>query len=159
MGQVGVNATDAGNAIQMAFLGIVTKNLFSVADKSYNIRVQMPQENRLSVDDVANLRISSNSGGAFVRLGDIAEVKFGSGPTEIDREGRQRQVIVYANAIGISSGEVINMAQKSIIPSMNLPFGYSYRLVGQAQTMQDSFKEITKALVIGYSSNLHGSSR
>ncbi|MDR3591625.1 MAG: efflux RND transporter permease subunit [Negativicutes bacterium] len=147
IGQTGVNATDAGNAIQMAFLGIVQKNQFTIADKAYNIRVQMPEESRMSIDDVANLRISGKSG-TFVRLGDVAEVKFSSGPTQIDREGRQRQVIVYGNAIGISSGEVMDRALNTIIPAMNLPFGYTYRLVGQAQTMQDSFREISKALIL-----------
>ncbi|HEY3425794.1 MAG TPA: efflux RND transporter permease subunit, partial [Negativicutes bacterium] len=107
MGQVGIDATLAGNAIQTAFLGITTKNQFNIADKDYNIRVQMPQSSRSNIDDVANLRIVGK-GGNFVRLGDIAEVKFSSGPTQIDREGRQRQVIVYANAIGVSSGDVIN---------------------------------------------------
>ncbi|HEX2973179.1 MAG TPA: efflux RND transporter permease subunit, partial [Tepidisphaeraceae bacterium] len=31
---------------------------------------------------------------------------------------------------------------------MEMPFGYSYKLVGQAQTQQDSFKEIFKALAL-----------
>jgi HAE1 family hydrophobic/amphiphilic exporter-1 len=147
MGQVGIDAALAGTAVQTAFLGITTKNQFNIADNDYNIRVQMPQSSRSNIDDVANLRIVGK-GGNFVRLGDIAEVKFSSGPTQIDREGRQRQVIVYANAIGVSSGDVINKVQSTILPNMNLPFGYTYRLVGQARTMQDSFREITKALVL-----------
>jgi HAE1 family hydrophobic/amphiphilic exporter-1 len=147
MGQLGVDATAAGNVIQIAFQGVVQKNQFNVADKSYNIRVQMPESYRQSIDDVANLRISSKTG-TFVRLGDIAEVRFGSGPTQIDREGRQRQIIVYGNAVGISPGEVMAQAFDSIIPNMNLPFGYTYRLVGQAQTMKDSYLEIGKALIL-----------
>ncbi len=148
MGQLGVDATAAGNAIQMAFLGIVQKNVFNVADKSYNIRVQMPEEFRKNIDDVANLRIYGSKAGSLVRLGDIAEVKFASGPTQIDREGRQRQIIVYGNAVGISTGEVMAKAMNVIIPNMNIPFGYSYRLVGQAQTMKDSYMEIGKALIL-----------
>jgi len=147
MGQVGIDATTAGSAIQMAFLGMTTGNQYNVADKDYNIRVRMPEESRMSIDDVANLRISG-SGGTFVRLGDIAEVKFSSGPTEIDREGRQRQIVVYANAVGISSGEILNIAEEKIIPAMNLPPGYGYRLVGQAQTQRDSATEIFKALLL-----------
>ena len=147
MGQVGIDATTAGTAIQMAFLGVVTKNQFSVADKSYNIRVQMPEQNRLNIYDVANLRILGKSG-AFVRLGDIADVKFGSGPTQIDREGRQRQVIVYSNVIGVSSGVVLDQIQTSIMPNITLPFGYGWRLVGQTQTQKDSFNEIFKALAL-----------
>ncbi len=148
MGQLGVDATSAGNVVQMAFLGIVQKNVFNVADKSYNIRIQMSEEYRKNIDDVANLRIYSGKINSFVRLGDIADIRFTSGPTQIDREGRQRQIIVYGNAVGISTGEVMAKAMNEIIPSMNIPFGYSYRLVGQAQTMKDSYMEIGKALAL-----------
>lgn len=144
--ELGINSTIAGEVIQMAFLGITTKNQYNVADSDYDIRVQMQPSNRLSMSDVANLRISSKTGG-FVRLADIANVKFSSGPTQIDRESRQRQVIVYANTVGVSTGEVLTKI-KEIIPSINLPLGYTYKFVGQAQMMQDSFKEIGKALLL-----------
>lgn len=146
-GEFGIDATDAGRVIQMAFLGITTKNQYNVADSDYNIRVQLKDENRLSIDDVANLRISTKTG-SFVRLGDIADVKLSSGPTQIDREARQRQVIVYANTVGVSSGEVLTKIRENILPSLNLPLGYSFKMVGQAETMQNSFKEIAKALVL-----------
>ncbi|EAX47857.1 acriflavin resistance protein [Thermosinus carboxydivorans Nor1] len=146
MGDVGIDATAAGNVIQMAFLGLTTKNQYNVADSDYNIRVQMAPENRLNIEDVANLRISTKTG-TFVRLADIADVRLASGPTQIDREARQRQVIVYANTVGVSAGEIINKV-KEIVPTLNLPLGYSYKFVGQAQTMQESFQEIAKALIL-----------
>ncbi|MBP2662337.1 MAG: mdtB [Firmicutes bacterium] len=145
LGDVGLDATVVGKAVQTAFLGDTAKNQYNVADSDYDIRVQMQQGYRLSLEDVANLRISGKNG--FVRLGDIAEVKLSSGPTQIDREDRQRQVIVYANAVGVSPGEVIAKV-KELIPGLNLPMGYNHKLVGQAQTMENSFKEIAKALVL-----------
>ncbi|MPM57779.1 Multidrug resistance protein MdtB [bioreactor metagenome] len=102
--------------------------------------------NRLSYDDVANLRISTQLG-SFVRLADIADVRISSGPTQIDRESRQLQVIVYANTVGVSSGVVLQEI-RDMMPSLNLPLGYTYKFVGQAQTMQDSFMQIAKALVL-----------
>lgn len=145
-GDIGIDSTVAGDVIQMAFLGVTTDNQYNVADSDYDIRVQLSPESRLNIDDVANLRVSTKAG-AFVRLGDIAEVKLSSGPTQIDRESRQRQIIVYANTVGVSAGEVMNKV-KDIVADINLPLGYSYRFVGQAQTMQDSFREIAKALVL-----------
>ncbi|GBG54870.1 multidrug ABC transporter [Sporomusaceae bacterium FL31] len=145
-GDAGVDSTTLGDTIQMAFLGMTTKNQYNIGDSDYDIRLQLIPEARLSIADVANLRIATKSG-SFVRLNDIAEVSLSSGPTQIDREARQRQVIVYANAVGVSSGEVINKI-KEIMPGLNLPLGYSYKFVGQAQTMQESFSEITKALIL-----------
>ncbi|MCE5285411.1 MAG: efflux RND transporter permease subunit [Pelosinus sp.] len=145
-GDAGVDSAVAGNVIQTAFLGNTAKNQYSIGDSDYDIRVRLKQENRLSVADVANLRVSSKTG-TFVRLGDIADVKMSSGPTQINREARQRQVIVYANAVGITPGEIMDKAQ-GILKDMNLPLGYSYKFVGQAQSMNDSFKEIGKALLL-----------
>ncbi|HWR43636.1 efflux RND transporter permease subunit [Sporomusa sp.] len=145
LGDAGLDATAAGKAVQIAFLGSTAKNQYNVADSDYDMRVQLKQENRLSLEDVANLRISGKNG--FIRLGDIAEVKLSSGPTQIDREDRQRQVIVYANAVGTTPGEVIAKV-KEIIPSLNLSLGYTHKLVGQAQMMESSFKEISKALIL-----------
>ncbi len=147
MGDVGIDATVAGDVIQMAFLGKTTRNQYNVGDNDYNIRVQLHENYRMSIHDVTNLRISTKSGG-FVRLGDVAEVKLSSGPTQIDREARQRQVIVYANVVGAAPGEVLNKI-KEIVPTLNMPLGYSFKFVGQAQMMQDSFMEIGKALILG----------
>lgn len=145
-GEVGIDATSTGNVIQMAFLGVVTKNRYSVGDNTYNIRVQMPAESRRDINDVANLRISTKTG-TFVRLGDVAEVKLSSGPTQIDREDRQRQVIVYSNAVGISIGDLMQKVE-AMIPELNLPLGYSYKFIGQAKQMTDAFGEISKALIL-----------
>lgn len=146
IGEFGMDATAVGDVIQIAFLGKTTVNQFNVADSDYNIRVQLQQQNRLNIDDVANLRISAPNGN-FVRLSDIADVKLSSGPTQIDREGRQRQVIVYANAVGTSPGEIIS-AVRGLVPELNLPLGYSTKFVGSGQMMEESFTEITKALIL-----------
>ena len=72
----------------------------------------------------------------------------GSGPTRIDREDKQRQIVVYANTVGTSPGELLAKIQNELIPSMNLPQGYNYKLIGEADTMARSFNEIVKAIVL-----------
>lgn len=147
LADVGLDAASAGNIIQMAFLGVTTKNQFNVADSDYDIRVQLQPENRMSINDVQNLRVSTPNGN-FVRLGDIAEVKLSSGPTQIDREDRQREVIVYANAVGVSPGDIINKITSDIMSNADLPLGYSYKFIGAGKDMQESFFEIGKALAL-----------
>ena len=142
----GLDAVSVSNTVQMAFLGVTTRNQFNPTGKDYQIRVQLSDQERTSLDDVANLLIASKTGN-FVRLGDIASVKLSSGPTQIDRESRQRQVIVYANVVGASAGDVIAKVQ-ALMPELNLPLGYSYKFVGQAQTMAEAFAEIAKALLL-----------
>jgi HAE1 family hydrophobic/amphiphilic exporter-1 len=146
MSDAGLDAATVGSTVQMAFLGTTTPNMYDVGDYDYNIRVQLGAQNRTNADDVSNLLVATRAG-TFVRLGDVADVKMSSGPAEIDREGRQREVIVYSNAVGVSSGEITSKVQ-ALMSGMNLPSGYSYQFVGQAQTMQDSFKEIGSALAL-----------
>jgi HAE1 family hydrophobic/amphiphilic exporter-1 len=56
-------------------------------------------------------------------------------------------VIVYSNAVGVSVGDLAQKTQ-SLIPGLNMPLGYSYKFIGQAKMMADSFGEIAKALVL-----------
>ncbi|WP_018703434.1 efflux RND transporter permease subunit [Anaeromusa acidaminophila] len=146
-GSVGITAATAGDIIQTAFLGVVTKNQYNVGGNDYDIRLRLQEKRRVSYDDVANLRVSTAANGSFVRLADIATVKVSAGPTQIDRESRQRQVIVYANAVGVSAGEILNQV-KALIPDLNLPLGYSYKFVGQADSMNSAFGQISKAILL-----------
>lgn len=57
-------------------------------------------------------------------MGDVADVYFSSGPTRIDREDRQRQIVVYANTVGITPGDLIQKIQTEMIPDMNMQVGY-----------------------------------
>ena len=146
-GSVGITAATAGDIIQLAFLGVVTKNQYNVGGNDYDIRLRLQEGRRVSYDDVANLRVSTTANGSFVRLADIADVKVSAGPTQIDRESRQRQVIVYANAVGVSAGEILNQV-KALIPDLNLPLGYTYKFVGQADSMNSAFGQISKAILL-----------
>ena len=145
-GEVGLEPTSAGTVIQMAFLGLATKNQYTAGDKDYIIRVQMPEHLRRDINDVANMRISSKTG-VFVRLGDVADVSLSSGPTQIDREDRQRQIIVYSNAVGVSVGDLVQKVT-ALIPGLNMPLGYSHKFVGQAKLMAESFGVIAQALLM-----------
>ena len=89
MGDCGIDNTTAGSIIQMAILGQTTKNQYNASDNDYNIRVQLNKQDRISINDVKNLRINTKNG-TFVRLGDIAEIKLSSGPTQVDRVDRER---------------------------------------------------------------------
>ncbi len=143
----GMSNYTVGAVVETAFLGKATKNKFTVGDSDYNIRVVLDERNRMNPTDVANLRVSTPNG-QFVRLGDIAEVSIDSGPTQIDRESRQRQVIVYANTVGISPGELLDKIDKQLIPELNMPLGYKHAFIGQADSMKRSFAEVSSALVL-----------
>lgn len=144
---MGLDSTSVGKVVEMAFLGKSTSNSFTIGDNDYDIIVQLDAAHRRDINDVANLRVS-NTEGKFVRLGDVADVYFSSGPTRIDREDRQRQIVVYANTVGITPGDLIHKIQTEMIPDMNMQVGYRYKMIGQADTMAKAFSEIAKAVIL-----------
>lgn len=144
---LGLDSTAVGEVVEMAFMGKSTGNSYTIGDNDYDIIIQMPQKKRIDINDVKNLRVSAENG-QFVRLGDVADVSLGSGPTRIEREDKQRQIVVYANTVGISPGDLIAKIQKELIPSMNMQDGYNYKMIGQADTMARSFNEIAKAVIL-----------
>lgn len=145
--ELGLDNTEVGKVVQYAFLGKSTTNSYTIGNNNYDIIIQMDRPDRRTINDVANLRVSTSSG-KFVRLGDIAKVELASGPTRIDREGRQRQIMVYANTVGTSPGELLQQIQKTIIPSLNMESGYHYRFIGQSDMMSTAFWEIGKAILL-----------
>ncbi len=142
-----LDATEVGEIVEIAFMGKSTTNSYTVGDKDYEVILQMPKEERTNINDVANLRISS-AAGTFVRLGDVAEISMSSGPTRIEREDKQRQIVVYANTVGTSPGELIRKIEAEYIPELNMPPGYNYKLIGMADVMGRAFKEIYKAVLL-----------
>lgn len=145
--QLGLDATAVGEVVEMAVMGKSTSNSYTIGDNDYDIVLQLPLEKRMDINAVSNLRISS-SAGEFIRLGDIATVTYGSGPTRIEREDKQRQIVVYANTVGISPGDLIQQIEGELLPQLNLPPGYNYKMIGQADTMARSFNEVAKAIIL-----------
>ena len=145
--QLGLDNASVGRVVQYAFQGKSTGNSYTIGNNDYDIIVQMDKKDRRTIQDVANLRVSTESG-EFVRLGDVAEVKLGSGPTRIDREGRQRQIGVYSNAVGTSPGDLLKVIETQLIPELNMDIGYRYKLIGNSDMMSRIFGEIVKAVVL-----------
>ena len=143
----GLNPTSVGYVVKMAFEGKTTTNKFTYNDNNFDVRVELEQNQQRSLEDVKNLLISSTTG-KFVRLADIADVTLESGPTSIDREDRKRQIAVYANTMGVSSGELMNAIRTEVLPNMNFPEGYYTKFIGTADMMTRSFREIGKALIL-----------
>ena len=145
--QLGLDNTSVGKVVQYAFQGKSTANSYTIGNNDYDIIIQMDKKDRRTIQDVANLIVSTESG-KFVRLGDVAEVTLGSGPTRIDREGRQRQIGVYANAVGTSPGDLLKIIETQLIPELNMDLGYRYKLIGDSDMMSRVFTEIAKAVVL-----------
>lgn len=144
---LGLNATEVGKVVEMSILGKKTSNSYTIGSNDYDVYLQLDKPDRVKIDDVRNLKVS-NPNGDFIRLGDIATIEMGSGPTRIDREDKQRQIVVFANAIGVSGGEMLDTIVRDCIPKLNMEPGYNYKIVGQGEMMKKTFNEVKKAIIL-----------
>lgn len=145
-GDLGISVQTIARTASLATLGDNESNLakFDLPDRQIPIRVQLAGEFRNDLDAIKNLRIPSQNGG-LVPLSAVAEITIGSGPAEINRFDRYRQVSLEANLQGISLGDAV--AEVQALPAMNpLPEDVMEQSDGDAEIMIEVFSRFLSAL-------------
>ncbi|MDG5488901.1 efflux RND transporter permease subunit [Sphingomonas sp. BGYR3] len=153
---LGVTTAALSNAIRIATLGDIDQNSakFSLSDRQVPIRVALAEDSRAELDTVRNLPVPTQAGGS-VPLGVVADIRFGAGPTRIDRLNQKRRLVIGAD-LGTDpktgkpyvSGAVL--AKIDQLPSMkNLPIGVGKLEVGQAKWQAEMIQNFVIALVSG----------
>ncbi|MDY6938179.1 MAG: efflux RND transporter permease subunit [Cyanobacteriota bacterium] len=143
---LGVSVRAIAQTARLATLGDNEANLakFDLPDRQIPIRIQLAERYRNDIDTLKNLQIPTDRGG-LVPLSSVATITLGSGPAEIERFDRARQVSVEANLQGMSLGDAV--AAIEALPVMNpLPTGVSEQPSGDAEIMIDIFTRFLGAL-------------
>jgi len=111
----------------------------------YDIRVWLPESRRVNASDLDLIKVRSMTG-SLISLADVVTLTPGKGPTQIERQDRQRQVTVFANLEGLPMSEAVKIitdtAQREIPPGVTTAFE------GQAKYMSKSFVDMINALVL-----------
>ncbi|MGB0899744.1 MAG: efflux RND transporter permease subunit, partial [Psychrobium sp.] len=110
-------------------LGGVSAGQIINGNERYDIYVRLAKEFRSDADSISNVRLRSPTG-AWVRLGDIAEVSIESGPPQVRRDDVQRRVVIQANVQGRDMGSVVADIKQLIAERVELPVGYSVVIGG-----------------------------
>ena len=125
-------------------------------DQTYDVKVRLAPDARDNPDDLARLPLVLGGSAATapdgsvrtVRLGQVADVRAGLGPNQINRRDLNRESEISANTSDRALGEV-SADIRQILDATPLPPGYSYRFGGSTKDMQDSFGYAISALVMG----------
>ncbi len=104
-------------------------------NERYDIYVRLAEPHRNSVEAIRNLILQA-SNGAWVKLGDVAQVAIESGPPQIRRDDVQRRVVIQANVEGRDMGGLVAELQQRIDSDIELPTGYSVVFGGQFENQQ-----------------------
>ncbi|MBL4603795.1 MAG: efflux RND transporter permease subunit [Emcibacteraceae bacterium] len=104
-------------------------------NERYDIYVRLDKEFRKDVETISNLTLISING-AWVRLGDIADVSIQDGPTQIRRDNVQRRVVIQSNVEGRDMGSLVAELSSRIEAEIDLPAGYAVEFGGQYENQQ-----------------------
>ena len=116
-------------------------------NERYDIYVRLAERFRNSPEKIADLRLQAPSG-AWVRLGDVANVSIASGPPQVRRDDVQRRVVIQANVQGRDMGSVVADIQRAIAQQVDLPTGYSVDVGGQFENQQRAQKRLSLVVPI-----------
>ncbi len=104
-------------------------------NERYDIYVRLDESYRNSVEAIRNLILQAPNG-AWVPLGDVAQVKIESGPPQIRRDDVQRRVVIQSNVEGRDMGGLVAELQQRIATEIDLPTGYTVVFGGQFENQQ-----------------------
>ncbi len=104
-------------------------------NERYDIYVRLGEQYRNNVEAIRNLILQA-PGGAWVKLGDVADVQIETGPPQIRRDDVQRRVVIQSNVEGRDMGGLVAELQQRIDDEIDMPPGYTVVFGGQFENQQ-----------------------
>jgi hydrophobe/amphiphile efflux-1 (HAE1) family protein len=146
---LGVSVQSIARTASLALIGDSESNLakFNLSDRQIPIKISINPAERTNIDTIKNLRVPSSKGD-LVPLNAVATFTLGSGPANIERFNRNRQVSVEANLQELSLGQALAQVQKLPILK-SLPPEIAQKPSGNAKIMKDIFTRFAGALALG----------
>lgn len=145
---LGVATADIAEAARIATAGDYEQRLakLNLPDRQVPIRVGFAEAALANPALIGQLRVPGRNGP--VPLAAVAEIRQGSGPSQISRYQRQRNVTLTAELNGRPLGEV--MAQVQALPTVtHLPPGVSFLNTGDAEVFVELFIGFMLAMAAG----------
>lgn len=142
---LGVSPLAVANTVR-ALIGGVEVSKFKAEGDRYDVSIRLSEPFRNRPRDVELLTVRAASG-QLVNLRNVAYVRSESGPVQIDRFNRTRQITILANlerdkkVLGEAVSELTHLVHE-----VGLPPGYTVGLEGQADAMKESFGYLFFAL-------------
>lgn len=141
----GLSVAQIGSTMRTLVQGD-TVSKYQENGKDFDITVRLREQDRDNYQDILSATLL-NARGQQVPLSSVTRVSFSTGPGQIYRQDRQRQVVIGAN-FTTSSQSQITTAIRLRLDKFGLPPGVSYKFGGQIESMQESFTVLTLSLLL-----------
>jgi len=144
--QTGVSASTVGQTIRTLVSG-TTATTVEWNDQRIDVNVALRNEDLVNPNALMDLPIAGPTGDMWT-LRSVARLEPGTGPTILERQDQQRQILVGANLEGRSQGSVtpdVTVAMNTIA----LPAGVTWVYSGQQAQTATAFTGLGFALALG----------
>ena len=150
LAELGISTSTLAETMRVATIGDIDARLakFTLGDRQIPIRVQLAEAARDDMAVIAALPVPTASG-ATVPLSSVAEIRYGQGPSSIQRYNRERRVVIGADmAVGYELGQGLD-AVWALPEVKNMPAGVRIQETGDAEIMGDVFAGFAMAMTVG----------
>ncbi len=111
----------------------------------YDVTLELPPSAKSAFTQLSNLKVRSMTG-QLVGLHQVVRVRRAFGPSQIERQARQRQITVLANLDGITLGEASTLIEAAA--ARVVPEEITTDFAGMAEIMKETFGFMVTALVL-----------
>ncbi len=156
LGELGMSAAAAGNAINAYFMGKLAGRYAEGGDE-YDILVRYAKEYRTDLEELRKMPLSTPTGGV-VPLGNVARIESGLGPVDITRLDQGRVTRLKLKLKDSYRAQDGSIARKDlgrsidrvdgILKGQAWPKDFSYTIGGSAEDFITSFKYLGWALLV-----------
>lgn len=130
---LGVSAGSIASALRTLVGGQVVSS-FKEGEDRYDVRLRLEEKYRNSAEEISQLYIPSTKVGN-VRLDSVVSLDRGTGPAQINRYNRQRQVLVSTNVAGTYSTSQVMGRLNAELPKMGFDSNYESNYIGRTREM------------------------
>ena len=145
---LGVTAAAINDTLRIATAGDYDQGLakLNLAQRQVPIVVRLPQSARQDLSVIERLAVPGKNGN--VLLTSVADLTFDTGPSQIDRYDRSRNIFVEVELNGRALGEVLAAAEE--LPAIKqLPPGVKRAELGDVEGMKELFESFALAMLTG----------
>ena len=148
---LGVKISKIASALRTMVGGEDDITKFKDGDELYDVRVRVAEEYRDTKEAISALMVPGKINGEdhMFRLDAVAVVEEGTGPSQIDRFNRQRQVTVQANLNGIDMRSALQIMD-NIYNNLHAGAEYTGGASGMAQEMGKMFASFLMAFILAF---------
>lgn len=148
---LGVKITSIASALRTMVGGEDDITKYKEGDDLYDVRVRVAEEYRDTKEAISALMVPGKLNGkdTIQRLDSVAYIAEGTGPSQIDRHNRQRQVTVQANLNGIDTRSALAI-MNDIFHRLNAGAEYSGGVTGMSEEMTKMFSSFLLAFVLAF---------